>query len=194
MRGMRPHLAHVGLLAVVTATLATAEEPGEQFARPLGLPLVTTTVAEIQEQLGPAPITQTGHYENVVCYIWPTHATLVTFMSQGEGLSGRFTMRSLGEAAPPECRHLAPSVVRGRELQVGGLRLGMSRGAFEALLGKVAPLPGGMVGATFERTEPIDRHAHPLATADTLYVSIVVGARFDHDHLVELEIWKTMST
>jgi hypothetical protein len=191
---MRPHLAYAGLLAALSAALATAEEPGEQFKRPLGFPLVATTVVEVQDHLGPAPITRTGHYENVVCYIWPKHAALVTFMSQGEGLSGRFTMRTLGEPAPPECRHLDSSVVKGQKLEVGGLRLGMSRGAFEALLGKLAPLPGGMLGVTFDRTEPIDRKAHPLGIGDTLYISIVVGGKFQHDHLVELDIWKTIST
>ena len=189
---MRTGLAAIWLL--VASTGGTGQESGEPFTRPLGFPLVTTTVVDVQKTLGAARVTESGHYEQVVCYVWPTSSPVVTFMSQKEGLSGRFTMRSISEPAPAECSVIPQSVSRRIKLEVGGLRLGMPRREFERLLGRVKPLPDGTVGATFERTEPIDRAKHPAATADTLYVTIVVGGRFSNGRLIELVVWKSMST
>jgi hypothetical protein len=180
--------------SAIAASLAMAEEPGERFTNPLGVPLGRASIDEIQTRFGKAPIAVVGHQMQVLCYVWPEHQALITFTAQAEGLSGGFTMRRMTQAAPEECPVITAAVAARLTLSVGGLELGMRNRQFASAIGRSGPLPGGLVGATFKRAEPIapQQPAGPDA-GKSRTVEIVVGGRFTGGRLTELVIWKSIS-
>ena len=182
------------VVALVVATAAAAEKPGAQFTRPLGLPLVETSVADVQRRLGAAPIGESGHYEETVCYVDLPTRTYVAFMAQGEGLSGSFTARRFGKRTPKGCSVLPASALTQLRRGVGGLWLGMRKAEFAAAVGETILLPDGFLQAKFEWSESIDRAKHPLGVGDALFTDIEVRGRFTGDRLVEFVIWKSAST
>ena len=191
MRGLGSAIA----VGVVIATAgAAAEKPGAQFTQPLGLPLIETTVADVHRRLGPAPVSESGHYEETVCYVDQRTRTYVAFMAQGEGLSGSFTARRFGKRTPEGCSALPASALRQLRRGVGGLLLGMRRAEFAAAVGTTTLLPDGFLQAKFEWSESIDRAKHPLGVGDVLFTAIEVRGRFTGGRLVEFVIWKTAST
>ena len=182
------------LIAVLIGTLRAATvHPGEQFVCPLDLPLVATTVTDAQRRLGTAAVTVAGHHEETVCYVdLPSH-TLVAFMAQAEGLNGSFTARRLRGKAPGSCSRLPGWASAKLEKGVGGLRLGMLKQHFAAVVGKDLRFVDGFETATFERTELLERKAGQ-AEPHTLFISIVVRARFEQGRLVEYVVLKSAST
>ena len=178
---------------VIGTTAAAGQQPGEQFTRPFGLQLVFATVQDAQHRLGPAKVTVSGHYEETVCYIDLPSRTFVAFMAQGEGLSGSFTARRLGEKAPEACSRLPTWALVQLESDVGGLRLGMSRKRFATVAGKTPRLVDGFETVTFERKETLERKAGQSEAA-ILFTTIVIRGRFEEGGLVEYIIWKTAST
>jgi len=173
------------------AALAAPLPPGEQFTSPLGLPLLETTIAQVQARLGPAPITEQGHDQDVACYLWPDPRAVVTFSVGREGLDSGFTMRSVGgRVRRSGCVEVPRALIGDLALTVGGLRLGMTREEFTALLG----LPAGATGVTFSREEPSRRPDGSSDPENDVYTTVRVEARFEKDRLVELEVSKGAST
>ena len=167
--------------AVAVAVGAEGLAPGEQFTRPLGMQLVRTTIVEAQQRLGAAPVVESGHHEQTVCYFDSRSRTYVAFTAQDEGLSGGFTARRLEGETPPGCARLPASALKALERGIGGLRLGMSRQQFLAVVGTRVSVADGFETATFERSDP-------------LFISVVVRARFAHGRLAEYVILKTATT
>ncbi len=188
---MRSTVAGFGLaLAIVTASSAQ-QEPGEQFTSPLGFPLIDTTVADVQRVFGRATVTEMGHHEQVICYVWPDSGVVVTFMSQMEGLYGSFSIRYQQETPTDECQPLIRPGSRVMELTFGGLRLGISKVEFEHTLGRIETVGADSLRASYKRTEIID---HPLWGRTPLQTRIYVYGKFMENRLVELTIMKASST
>jgi|GEM_PF-6214439 len=104
-------ISAIGLFLAVATVCIAQEVPGEQFTQPLGFALIRTTVVDVQRIFGPATVTEEGHHERVVCYIWPDSNAVVTFMSQGEHLFGRFTMRKYNGEPPVGCPKIPHSAI-----------------------------------------------------------------------------------
>jgi hypothetical protein len=192
---MRPRAAlrRYGWIAVyIFAPLAGATlAPGEQFTSPLGLPLLETTIAQVQARFGPAPITAEGHDQDVVCYLWPDQTAAIRFSVGREGLDSSFEMRSVGNRVlRSKCPEIPRDRVGGLVLAVGGLRLGMTGAEFAAALG----LPAGATGVTFSREEPARRQDGSLDPENVIYTSVQLAARFEKDRMIELTVSKDAST
>jgi hypothetical protein len=174
-------------------TVAGASPPGEQFTRPLDLPLVTTTIKAAQDRLGVAEITVDGHHEESVCYFDAPSRTFVGFMAQAEGLSGSFTARILRGSVPRSCSHLPAWAMAKLEKGVGGLRLGMPRDEFAKVVGKALQQIDGFDVATFGRQDQLSRRSGD-ADPEILFVAITVRGRFENGLLVEYWVLKSAST
>ena len=184
------------VIAALAVALAAAElPPGEQFTRPLGLPLVATTIEDAQRRLGSALVTVAGHHEQTVCYVDRPSRTFVAFMAQAEGLSGGFTVRRLGSEVPASCSQLPDWALARLASSVGGLRLGMLRKTFATVLvlGTRLKQVDGFETATFERSELLERRPGQTE-ADTLFTTIIVRGRFHEGRLVEYDVVKSSST
>jgi hypothetical protein len=183
----------VGSLAisVIASTTAASLPPGEQYTSPLGLPLVATTMAQVQARLGSAPVTSEGHGQDVACYFWPASHTLVEFSVGREGIDSAFTMQAVDNAAlRRKCPEISADRVAGLTPAVGTLRLGMTRTEFAAALN----LPEGATGITFSRQEPMRRPDGSLDLENDIFTTIEIAARFDKDTLTKLRISKSAST
>lgn len=179
------------LLVAITG-LAVADQPGERFTAPLGLPLIDTGVLAIQERLGPAQVSIAGHHEETVCYLWPDPSSVVFFAVGQEGIDASFTMRQLEGEAPANCSVVPASKAKQIPLNVGGLTLGMTKAAFVKVVGPVKALSNGTVGIELWRKDPLPQSQGN--DAEYLDVGIRIEGRFKGDRLTELVVWKSEST
>jgi hypothetical protein len=173
--------AAAALLAGGVPSLA----PGEQFTKPLGMALIVTGVDEVQRRLGAAVVVESGHYEGTVCYYDDGTHTLLAFMAQGEELSGSFTAQRLKQRPAGKCSKLPQSALAQVNAGVGGLRLGMLRSEFIAVVGKAVASPEGALVATFEYPESVGEPAREIPTM------VVVEGRFENDRLIEFVVTKS---
>ena len=155
-------------LLVLQALAIAPSEPGARFVygQPLGVRLFEARLQDVERALGPSA-TESRLF---ICYVAPHQKFFVRFFVSGvdRQVTG-FTMRRLiGETAAP-CGALPPSAP---PLDVGGVALGMSRAAVIELLG-----PGP------ESSTEAFRHF-----VFNNVLALVVHARFENDHLVELSV------
>ena len=179
------------VVSVIASTAAAPLPPGEQYTSPIGLPLVTTTMAQVQARLGAAPVASEGHDQDVACYFWPKSHTLVEFGVGREGIDSTFTMRAVDNATlRRKCPEISADRVANLAPAVGALHLGMTRTEFAAALG----LPEGATGVTFSRQEPMRHPDGSLDPQNDIFTTIQISALFDKDRLTELRISKSAST
>jgi hypothetical protein len=178
-------------VAVIASTAAATLPPGEQYTSPIGLPLVKTTMAEVQARLGSAVTASEGHDQDVACYFWPKSRTLIKFSIGHEGLDGTFTLQSIDPATlRRKCPEIAADRVTDIAPAVGALHLGMTRTEFAAALG----LPEGATGVTFSREDPARRSDGSLDPQNEIFTTIEISAYFDKDRLTQLRVSKSAST
>ena len=178
-------------VAVIASTAAAALPPGEQYTSPIGLPLVKTTMAEVQARLGSTATASEGHDQDVACYFWPKSHTLIKFSIGREGLDSTFTMQAVDNATlRRKCPEIAADRVADIVPAVGALHLGMTRTEFGAALG----LPEGATAVTFSREEPVRRPDGSLDPQNDIFTTIEIAGHFDKDRLTELSISKSAST
>lgn len=206
--GAMNRLLFLGTCLCLTATVAVAAQPGEEFTRPLGFELESiTTLGDVQKKLGPAELTETGDaggFLATVCYVMPDSKTVLSFESGELGGGGPnpylegFSMRVLSGAPPAACFPLAAAVAKKLNLSVGGLYLGMSKKEFKKVLGKTTVNDEGALEQVFERREKLShKEIKQLHSVGVLHpylgdldVLITVDGKFEGNKLVYLSIWK----
>jgi hypothetical protein len=141
----------------------------------------------VQRAFGPAPASEPGHHDLSVCYHVAASKTLFVFTSGMEGISASFTMRRFTGRPPEGCPALQLGAKR-LALSIAGLELGLSDKRFRSIVGNVLTLADGALAARFARVE-----RQPMSRAP-LDVIIGVEGRFVSGRLVDLVIWKTIST
>src|SRR5438876_6826023 len=128
--------------------------PGEQFTRPFGFPLLATSIDDVRARLGRAQIRETGdagEYEMTICYVASKTRARVTFVS-GEmgGDHHDLTAFRIGAEGRANVRGCLPSpewLDKAVGVGVGGVRVGMSKRAFEQLVDHAELLSDGRLAA-----------------------------------------------
>jgi len=186
------------LLLAATVT-AAAGDSGAQFTSFAGVTLDdATTLADVTTRFGKASLQESGDaggYEASVCYV--TKKALVSFRSHEMGGSKHrvlgFAISTLRGAH--HCAN-APAELEEVKLEVGGVKLGMTRKQFSKRVGETT-LTEGMHCHFFENQVPMTE-AEAKATAnggqDYFDETISVCGTFERDILVEYLVWRIRTT
>ena len=186
------------LLLAATVTTA-AGNSGAQFTSFAGVTLdETTTLADVTTRFGKTSLLESGDaggYEASVCYI--TKKALVSFRSHEMGGPEH---RVLGFAISTlrGAHHCAkaPAALEEVELEVGGVKLGMTRKQFSNRVGDAKPTEG-MLCHFFENKVPMtEAEAKAAGIGGQSYFdeTISVCGTFERDVLVEYLVWRIRTT
>jgi hypothetical protein len=185
-------------ILLAAALTATAGNSG-QFTSFAGFTLdEATTLADVTERFGRASLLESGEaggYEASVCYV--TNKALVSFRSHEMGgpehrLLGFAvsTLRGAHHCAP------APAELEQVNLEVGGVKLGMTHTQFVNRVGAVEPIES--MQCHFSETEvPMSAaEAKAAITGGQSYFdeTISVCGTFERDVLVEYLVWRIRTT
>jgi hypothetical protein len=126
---------------------------GEQFTRPLGMPLASATLTDVRATFGPTDSWEQGsggEQYTAICYRGKGLAR-ITFMSGVLGEPGkRVTTVVLAvdtERETHRCALLPPSLNTEIAAGIGGLRLGMRADEFRRVVGDVMTIEDGRLAA-----------------------------------------------
>jgi hypothetical protein len=197
----------MGLASLAIASVAALgpTSPGEQFTRPMGVPLASATLTDVQAKLGPADSWEQGsggEWYTAICYIAIGARTRITFMS---GVLGRsqhvvtgVSLAANTASGGHRCAQLPLSLDQRVAAGLGGLRLGMRTEEFRRVVGHVETIQEGRLAAGFEHSDPLTAAdlAHlPKGASDHLAAdtAIFVAGRFAHGRLIELTVEKTVT-
>ena len=189
----------VGLTALVLP--AMAGDVGERFTSVLGLRLNIGTLNEVAARLGRTGLIEAGdsdEYEARMCYLGSNGVLSFISASPRLELSG-FELREAVTGTAEGCREL-----HGRYAaeagQIGGLRLGMSKAEFVALVGDSVRWDGDAGQQLYESEQKMSaderglfKDSPELLTRGTFNVTVTVTGTFVQDRLVALRVWKVVS-
>lgn len=193
--------ALLGLAAAVVAAPLRAEDDGARFTSFLGARLNVGTLNDVQARLGRSRLIELNDaddYEARVCYLGSNG--VVSFLSGVPRLElSGFEAREPGTVAADGCREL-----RGRYAaaarQLSGLRLGMSKADFVALLGDPVQWDGDSAERVYESEQKMTRadrglfkDSPELLARGTFSVTVTVTGTFVDDKLVGFRVWKAVS-
>jgi len=168
------------LLLANSAAQAAGELPGDHFTHFAGFDLGKGTLSDVQARLGASPLRESGdagEYEAWICYATPRGEVRFNSGEMGGGTDLLGFTISKFEAA--DC----PLVKSPLPVEIGGLRLGMTRKEFQAATGTDVKWANDVGTAVFEyRETPAGRLA--------IDASISVIGTFAGDRLVKLAVWK----
>jgi hypothetical protein len=192
------------LCSACFALPAIAQSDGAKFTTFAGFELGKVTLGQIAEHLGPSKLLESGdagEYEAKICY--RTNAGLVYFLSGEMGgpehdLLGLAVSRSdTTKSCPRFPANRAP-----KQLNLGGLRLGLTKAEFSRVVAINIQWEGDIGRAFFESKRtmspaeieklPQDVKAATLAGKMQNYFDVVVSVIgiFSGDRLIEFSVWK----
>lgn len=198
-----PNSAALIPLIAALATGAESQEQSERFTRFAGFELGRATLVDVQQVLGPSRLHEAGEageYEAWICYSVPNGQIEFNSGEMGAGtdlLGVTVSLHGRNKTCPPW-----PQAVPAPQLQIGGIRLGISARAFEAGLQAPIEWQGNIATGKYEfRRAPTQAELlalPPAIRADArsnpdsvlLDVAVTVVGTFDHGHLVELATWR----
>jgi hypothetical protein len=197
-----PYLGRILTVALALTVLpAHAADDGGRFTSFLGLRLNVGTLDEVQAHLGKARLLESwdsGDYEGRVCYLGSRG--VISFISdvQRLELSG-LEVREAATASAEGCREL-----RGRAAaqsgQLGGLRLGMSKQEFIALVGEPVNWDGDSGQRMYESEQKMTasdralfKDAPELLVRGSFNVIVTVTGSFVEGRLAAFRVWKLVS-
>jgi len=163
----------------------------------LGLTLGKSTLSDARDLLGPALVAK-GEYRHepyVMCYVSsdPSDKTTLTFQTDFFGDWERLTQFELSDSPGALVCAESDLVHRGLATQCG-LRLGMSRGAVEAIMGEPGLVRGNVLKYMYiaeERLAPERRERMAefgIVVVDYDVITTIVEAEFDEDRLIRLKV------
>ncbi|MCQ4145982.1 hypothetical protein [Vogesella sp. AC12] len=189
-------------LLLIFSPFATAQD-GAKFTSFAGFDLGKATLAQVAKRLGPAKILEkgeAGEYEAKICYRMP--GGTIYFLS-GEMGGPDHDLLGLGIAGSSGSRSCAE--FRGSEvpsLELGGLRLGLSKAEFSRVVGGKVEWDGDVGRVAFESRRPITpaefsllpKGAKEAAESGQLqdYFDVVVSVvgTFVRGKLSAFQVWK----
>lgn len=202
---MRAGLLGLALTALAAFPAGAGEtDDGARFTSFLGFRLNLGTLDDVQGRLGRTKLLESyedGEYQASVCYLGSDG--MVSFLSGREGgamlgLLG-FELQRSTTAAAQNCRGL-PRRYAEASRSLGGLRLGMSRQEFAAVVGAPVQWDGDAGRCLFQgeqRMSAAERQAYrdspELSLRGSFNVLVTVTARFDDGQLVDVAVWKIVS-
>ena len=189
-------------LAPVTVVFpAMAGDGGERFTSFLGLRLNIGTLDEVAARLGRTGLIEAGdsdEYEARMCYLGSDGVVSFISSSPRLELSG-FELREAVTGTAQGCRELHGRYAAEAE-QIGGLRLGMSKAQFAALVGDPVRWDGDEGQRLYEGEQKISaderglfKDSPELLTRGAFNVTVTVTGTFVQDRLVALRVWKVVS-
>ncbi len=190
-------MRRLAIIAVAFAsTAACADSANGRFQSILDFPIGSSTLASIQERLGPATEFDVpeSHHESAVCYESVAPAITIMFSTDGEfGGPEKHLMGFLVRVTNDNHFPCAPLPARHDSVSVDGLALGMSESALRSLLGLPPDLIGsGLVRRRFESERPFrpeDRERHRANERDVFDVSHTVWGVVKEGKVVEYGAW-----
>lgn len=201
---MRAGLLVLAFAAMAAFPAGAQEGDGARFTSFLGFRLNLGTLDDVQGRLGHARLVESyedGEYQASVCYLGSDG--MVSFLSGRDGgamlgLLGFELRRSTTEAAQ-NCRQL-PRHYADAARNLGGLRLGMSRQDFAALMGGPVQWDGDTGRCLFQSEQAMSagervsyKDSPELSLRGSFSVLVTVTARFEEGQLVDVAVWKIVS-
>ena len=186
---------------MLMALPAMAADDGARFTSFLGQRLNVGTLNEVQAKLGHTRLIESGDsedYEARVCYLGSNG--VVSFVSSVPRLelSGIEVREALSGTAEG-CRELHGGYA-SQSGQLGGLRLGMSKAEFTALVGDPVRWDGDSGQRLYESEQKMTaderglfRDSPELQLRGSFNVTISVTGTFVDDRLVGFRVWKVVS-
>jgi hypothetical protein len=182
-------------------------DDGDRFTRLGNVVLDIGTLAELQDQFGPTPLQTSGDAGEFLAWIcYETPDGVVAFRS---GEMGGPDNQLLGFVLKPKAdtseRCSSPSKRKIGHLEIGGLRLGMTKPAFLGIVGPGTVWKGDAATVVFESTRKYSAEALAHLPADVqrqmqtgemqdyLDVTISLDGRFEAGLLTYLQVWKIES-
>ena len=191
----------VALALVMGVSPAMAGDGGERFTSFLGLRLNIGTLNEVAARLGRTGLIEAGdsdEYEARMCYLGSNGVLSFISSSPRLELSG-FELREAVTGTAQGCRELHGRYAAEAE-QIGGLRLGMSKAQFAALVGDPVRWDGDEGQRLYEGEQKISaderglfKDSPELLTRGAFNVTVTVTGTFVQDRLVALRVWKVVS-
>jgi RNase P protein component len=174
--------------AVISAARLQASESGEAFVTIGGVTLGQATFHDIQARLGQTVRTRASDpHDEQLCYVMPGGTAELLFVTNDLGGSERvligFELRELSGASPTSCLQLSPALAKPFESGVSGIRLGMSRAKFLAVVGQPVKASRRRVIREFARQEPRGDRTYDIV--------IIVEGEFRDESLASLSVSKT---
>jgi hypothetical protein len=202
-----PHTVHfVTLILAAAMVQATASELGEQAFTKMGsFELGVGTLTKIQRQLGPSIIRKSGdagEYEERLCYL--VSGGTVSFLAGEVGGRNNLTGFELTSKRLPGCGRW-PAGIPEPKLKIARLHLGMPKSRFATVVPAARRIEDGRLIAGFESKLPYTQRDLSALSPDIrdqiargamqAYWDVVVSvvARFEHQKLTEVRVWKTVT-
>jgi len=193
--------ALVALTAAAAALPSQAGEDGARFTTFLGARLNMGTLDNVQARLGRTRLIELNDaddYEARICYLGSNG--VVSFLSGVPRLElSGFEIRQPDSAAAAGCRELHGRYA-AQARQLGGLRLGMSRAEFTAVVGDPVRWDGDSAERVYEseqKMSPEDRvlfkDSPELLARGTFNVLVTVTGTFADGQLVGFRVWKVVT-
>lgn len=192
--------ASMGLAAALAAASSWADDDGARFTSFLGARLNVGTLNDVQARLGRTrliELSDADDYEARVCYLGSNG--VVSFVSGVPRLElSGFEVREPRTVAAEGCREL-----HGRHAtaaaQIGGLRLGMNKAEFAALVGDPLQWDGDSAERVYDSEQKMSaadrglfRDSPELLARGTFNVRVTVTGTFVDDRLVGFRVWKVV--
>jgi hypothetical protein len=199
-----PNMSVIPLIAAL-ATGAAAQQ-SDRFTRFAGCELGQATLSDVQQTLGPSQLHEAGDagdYEAWICYLLPNGQVEFNSGEMGAGtdlLGFTVSLHGRNKTCPRW-----PQTIPVPELQIGGIRLGISVQDFIAQLKAPIEWRGNIASGNYQfqrdptQTEilalPQDVRAQARSKPDSvmLDVGITVEGTFENGRLVKLTTWKIES-
>jgi len=183
---------------------SSAADNGSQFSVWADVELGKLTLAQVAERLGPAELIESGDaggYEARICYRTPSG--VVHFLSGEMGGSSHQLLGFAvsGDNAALRCGEL-PAIYRPVSLDLGGLRLGLTKGEFAHVAGTNVRWDANVGRAAIESKRPMtpsDLADFPKAVREDIAVgkvqnyfdvAVSITATFSGEQLSEFSVWK----
>lgn len=202
----RPIVFLLFLLASL-AQPALAQDSGTKFTSFAGFRLGTVTLSDVQKKLGEAKLIETGEageYEAAVCY--RTNLGLMYFLS-GEMGRRELDLLAFGVSDSNKTKPCSPFPKKwpSPRLELAGLRLGMTKAAFERVVATKVEWDGN-IGRVFyqskrpvtsaeinAQSEDVRRMISTGEQQDFFDVLVSVVGTFAEGKLVDFRVWKIES-
>jgi hypothetical protein len=183
----------ITLFSLCASTSTLAQRVGEHFRHFLGFELDEDTLAAIQKRFGFAPLIEkgdAGEYEASISYYFSQCHTVVSFKSDELGGSNNtlegLVLQNCSSIEANRKRLSVCSSLNCDDLNIGGLKLGMTSKSFVKLYGKSISWRSDTASFTIEGQEPIKTKK---GSTDIFDVLISVTCIFEKEILRELNVW-----
>ncbi len=203
---IRPIVFLIFLLASLGRP-ALAQDSGAQFTSFAGFRLGTVTLSDVQKKLGNTKLIETGEageYEAAICY--RTNLGLVYFLS-GEMGGSELDLLAFGVSNSDKTKPCSPFPKKwpSPRLELGGLRLGMTKAQFERVVATKVEWNGNISRAFYQSKRPmtsaeinalsegVRRMISTGEQQDYFDVLVSVVGTFTEGKLIDFRVWKIES-